>query len=196
MDEHAMQQYLDQVPVEIREAIMELDTPPKWAVYIALTVDGDKYFNQLKKEFKANPKTLTDILKSLVASGLVDRKVKQLVDAGDTNKNYYTTTKMGEKLLMNLYEVVLPPHDEKTPRHEKGGRSGIHDYKKNRDYSRWQSHPADYRVVRSEPVTLEEYAEADRVFAHLVAEKPVAMHPKKKPGKGSKEKRTRASLAA
>jgi DNA-binding HxlR family transcriptional regulator len=109
MDEHAMQHYLNQVPVEIREAVMELDTPQKWAIYIALTVDGYKYFNQLKKQFNANPKTLTDVLKSLVASGLVDRKVKQLVDAGDTNKNYYTTTKLGEKLLMNLYEVVLPP---------------------------------------------------------------------------------------
>jgi DNA-binding HxlR family transcriptional regulator len=109
MDEHAVQHYLNQVPVEIREAIMELDTPCKWAIYIALTVEGDKYFNQLKKQFNANPKTLTDILKSLVASGLVDRRVKQLVDAGDTNKNYYTTTKLGEKLLMNLYEVVLPP---------------------------------------------------------------------------------------
>jgi DNA-binding HxlR family transcriptional regulator len=109
MDEHTVQQYLDQVPVEIREAVMELDTPYKWAIYIALTVDGDKYFNQLKKEFKANPKTLTDSLKSLVASGLVDRKVKQLVEIGDTNKNYYTTTKLGEKLLANLYEVVLPP---------------------------------------------------------------------------------------
>jgi len=109
MDEQVVRHYLDQVPVEIREAVMELDTPYKWAVYISLTTDGDKYFNQLKKQFGANPKTLTDILKSLVASGLVDRKVKQLVDAGDTNKNYYTTTKLGEKLLMNLYEVVLPP---------------------------------------------------------------------------------------
>jgi len=109
MDEHTVQHYLDQVPVEIREAVMELDTPQKWAIYIALTVDGDKYFNQLKKQFNANPKTLTDVLKSLVASGLVDRNVKQLVDVGDTNKNYYTTTRLGEKLLMNLYEVVLPP---------------------------------------------------------------------------------------
>ncbi len=109
MDEQTVRYYLDQVPVEIREAVMELDTPQKWAIYIALTVDGDKYFNQLKKQFNANPKTLTDVLKSLVASGLVDRKVKQLVDVGDTNKNYYTTTKLGEKLLMNLYEVVLPP---------------------------------------------------------------------------------------
>jgi len=109
MDEQVVRQYLDKVPVEIREAIMELDTPYKWAIFIALTVDGDKYFNQLKKEFAANPKTLTDVLKSLVASGLVDRKVKQLVDAGDTNRNYYTSTKLGEKLLANLYEVVLPP---------------------------------------------------------------------------------------
>ncbi len=109
MDEQTVEHYLDQVPVEIREAIMELDTPQKWAIFIALTVDGDKYFNQLKKQFNANPKTLTDALKSLVGSGLIDRKVKQLVDVGDTNKNYYTTTKLGEKLLMNLCEVVLPP---------------------------------------------------------------------------------------
>ena len=111
MDEHAVRHYLDQVPVEIREAIMELNTPYKWAIYIALAVDGDKYFNQLKKEFGANPKTLTDALKALTAGGLIDRKVRQLADAGDANKVYYTTTKLGEKLLMNLHEVVLPPED-------------------------------------------------------------------------------------
>ena len=109
MDEHAIQHYLTQVPVEIREAVMGLDTPQRWAIYIALTVDGDKYFNQLKKQFDANPKTLNDALKLLIASGLIARKVKQLGDTGDTNKTYYTTTKLGEKLLMNLYEVVLPP---------------------------------------------------------------------------------------
>jgi DNA-binding HxlR family transcriptional regulator len=109
MDEHAVQHYLDQVPVEIREAVMELDTPHKWAIYIALTIDGDKYFNQLKKQFNANPKTINEVLKSLVTSGLIAKKVKQLGDIGDTNKTYYTTTKLGDKLLMNLYEVVLPP---------------------------------------------------------------------------------------
>ena len=109
MDEHVLQYYLHQVPAEIREAVMELDTHQKWAVYIALTVEGDKYFNELKKQFKANPKTLNDVLKSLVAGGLVDRKVKRLVDVGDTNRNYYSTTRLGEKLLMNLYETVLPP---------------------------------------------------------------------------------------
>ena len=109
MDEQKIQHYLDQVPVEIREAVMELDTPQKWAVYIALTVDGDKYFNQLRKQFNANPNTMNIILKSLVASGVVTKKVKQLGDIGDSNKTYYATTKLGEKLLNNLYEVVLPP---------------------------------------------------------------------------------------
>jgi DNA-binding HxlR family transcriptional regulator len=109
MDENAVQHFLGQVPVEIREAIMELDTPHKWAIYIALTVDGDKYFNQLKKQFDANPKTLNDALKSLVAGGLVARKVKQLVDIGDTYRTYYTSTLLGEKLLTGLYEVALPP---------------------------------------------------------------------------------------
>lgn len=111
MDEHAVRHYVELVPVEIREAIMELDTPYKWAVYIALATDGDKYFNQLKKEFSANPKTLTDVLKALTAGGLIDRKVRQLADAGDSNKVYYTITKLGEKLLVHLHEVVLPPED-------------------------------------------------------------------------------------
>jgi len=109
MDELAVQHYLDQVPVEIREAVMELDTPQKWAIYIALAVDGDKYFNQLKKQFKANPNTIDKALKSLVEGGLVAKKVKQLVDTGDTNKTYYSTTRLGEKLLGCLYDAALPP---------------------------------------------------------------------------------------
>lgn len=109
MDELKIQYYLDQIPVEIREAVMELDTPHKWAVYIALTIEGDKYFNEIKKQFDANPNTIDKIIKSLIASGVVVKKVKQLGDIGNSNKTYYTTTKLGEKLLRNLYEVVLPP---------------------------------------------------------------------------------------
>lgn len=109
MDEHAVQHYLDQVPVEIREAVMELDTPQKWAIYIAVTVEGEKFFNQLKKQFKANPNTIDKALKSLVAGGLVAKKVKQLADIGDTSKTYYTSTPLGEKLLAGLYDVALPP---------------------------------------------------------------------------------------
>jgi DNA-binding HxlR family transcriptional regulator len=109
MDEQVVRQYLDQVPAEIREAVMELDTPQKWAIYIALTVDGEKYFNELKKQFGANPNTIDKNLKSLVASGLVVKKVKQPGDIGNSNRTYYASTRLGEKLLAGLYEVVLPP---------------------------------------------------------------------------------------
>jgi DNA-binding HxlR family transcriptional regulator len=109
MDEQIVRQYLDQVPAEIREAVMELDTPQKWAIYIALTVDGEKYFNELKKQFGANPNTIDKNLKSLVAGGLVAKKVKHPGDIGNSTKTYYTSTRLGEKLLAGLYEVVLPP---------------------------------------------------------------------------------------
>jgi len=109
MDEQVVRHYLDQVPAEIREAVMELDTRQKWAIYIALTVDGQKYFNELKKQFGANPNTIDKNLKSLVASGLVAKKVKQPGDIGNTNKTYYASTRLGEKLLAGLYEVILPP---------------------------------------------------------------------------------------
>jgi DNA-binding HxlR family transcriptional regulator len=109
MDEEIIRKYLERVPAEIREAVMELDTPDKWAIYIALTLDGDKYFNQLKKEFKANPNTIDKNLKSLMAGGLIQRKVKELADVSDRNKNYYTSTLLGEKLLVHLSEVIAPP---------------------------------------------------------------------------------------
>jgi DNA-binding HxlR family transcriptional regulator len=92
-----------------REAVMELDIPQKWAIYIALAVDGEKYFNELKKLFGANPNTIDKNLKSLVASGLVVKKVKQPGDIGNSNKTYYASTRFGEKLLAGLYEVILPP---------------------------------------------------------------------------------------
>ena len=76
---------------------------------MTLSEEPDGNYSERKKQFKANPNTIDKALKSLVASGLVAKKVKQLADIGDTNKTYYTTTKLGDKLLTNLYEVVLPP---------------------------------------------------------------------------------------
>ena len=119
-----MQHYLDKVPAEIREAVMELDTPQKWAIYIALAVEGDKYFNQLKKQFGANPNTIDKALKSLVAGGLVAKKVKQLADVGDTNKTCYTTTKLGEKLLAGLSDVALPPPSSATRSRSRASHAG------------------------------------------------------------------------
>jgi DNA-binding HxlR family transcriptional regulator len=109
MDEEMTKKYLSRVPIEMREAIMELNSDKKWAVYIALTLEGKKYFNEIKMQFGANPNTIDTILKSLVAGGLVTKRVELLSDMGNRERSYYQTTKFGLKLMDALYEVVLPP---------------------------------------------------------------------------------------
>lgn len=109
MNEEIINEYLIRVPVEIRESIMELNNNNKWAVYIALTLEGKKYFNEIKNQFGANPNTIDTILKSLIAGGLVTRKVERLSDIGFKERSYYQTTKLGLKLMDALYEAILPP---------------------------------------------------------------------------------------
>lgn len=109
MDQTTVEAYLNRVPVEIRESVMELSTDAKWAVYIALTLDKEMYFNELKDTFGANPREMDRILKSLVDGGLIAKKVRRLEDIGDRRKVYYKSTNYGKKMLNVLCDVVLPP---------------------------------------------------------------------------------------
>lgn len=109
MDRTTVEAYLNRVPVEIRESVMELSTDARWAVYIALTLGKEMYFNELKDTFGANPSEMDRILKSLVDGGLIAKKVRRLEDIGDRRKVYYTSTDYGEKMLNALCDVVLPP---------------------------------------------------------------------------------------
>jgi|GEM_PF-772048 len=103
--------YLNRVPVEVRESVIELSTDAKWAVYIALTLDKEMYFNELKETFGANPREMDRILKSLVDSGLIAKKVRTLEDIGDRRRVYYRSTNYGKKMLDALCDVVLPPEN-------------------------------------------------------------------------------------
>jgi DNA-binding HxlR family transcriptional regulator len=109
MDRTTVEAYLSRVPVEIRESVMELSTDAKWAVYIALTLEEEMYFNELKDTFGANPREMDRILKSLVDGGLVAKKVRTLEDIGDRRKVYYRSTDYGKKVLSALCDVALPP---------------------------------------------------------------------------------------
>ncbi len=109
MDQTAMETYLNRVPVEVRKSVMELSTDAKWAVYIALTLDKEMYFNELKETFGANPREMDRILKSLIDGGLIAKKVRALEDIGDRRRVYYRSTNYGEKMLNALCDVVLPP---------------------------------------------------------------------------------------
>lgn len=109
MNKGRMDFYLEKVPIEIRDAVVELNNDQKWAVYLALTFNKEMYFNEIKKHFEANPNTMTPILKSLVASGLIAKKVKRLENIGDGGKVYYRVTNLGEKFLTAMYDTILPP---------------------------------------------------------------------------------------
>lgn len=100
--------YLGMVPLEVREAVSALSDDLRWAVYIALATEGEKYFTELKEEFGANPNTMTTALKALVGGGLVARQVRT-GDVGDRRKIYYALTPAGSRLFAALYDVALPP---------------------------------------------------------------------------------------
>lgn len=108
MDECMQKQYLERVPVEIRDAIQSISTDAVWAVFIAVTFEGESYFTELKDRFSANPREMDRILKKLVDGGLVARKVQKLEDIGDRRKVYYEATRFGRKLLYTLYDIALP----------------------------------------------------------------------------------------
>jgi len=99
--------YLGMVPLEVREAVSALSDDLRWAVYIALATEGEKYFTELKEEFGANPNTMTTALKGLVGGGLVVRQVRT-GDIGDRRKIYYALTPAGIRLFAALYDVALP----------------------------------------------------------------------------------------
>lgn len=109
MDRTVVEAHLNRVPVEVRESVMELSSDARWAVYIALALGEEMYFNELKDTFGANPSEMDRILKSLVDGGLIAKKVRRLEDVGDRRKVYYTATDYGKRMLNALCDVVLPP---------------------------------------------------------------------------------------
>jgi len=114
MDKEKIEEYLEKFPIEIRELVMALNTDQKWALFIALTLDKEMYFNEIKKVFKGNANTIDVNLKALVASGLIAKRVKIIADITNQEKTYYYATELGKDFLYNLSEIGLPNTSDKT----------------------------------------------------------------------------------
>lgn len=108
MEQAVVEKFPNEVPYEARAAVMELNSDLRWAVYIALVVEGGKYFREIKEEFKANPNTIGPVLKGLVGGGLVARKIAKLEDVVDKRKVSYEPTPLGLRLLRVLNDVAIP----------------------------------------------------------------------------------------
>ena len=108
MEQAVVEKYLSEVPYEARAAVMGLNNDLRWAVYTALVLGGRKYFNEIKSEFKANPNTIGPVLKDLVDSGLVARKIAKFEDFADKRKVFYEPTALGLRLFEVLDDVAIP----------------------------------------------------------------------------------------
>jgi DNA-binding HxlR family transcriptional regulator len=108
MDRKKIDEYLEKFPIEIREPIMALNNDQKWALFIALTLDKEMYFNEIKKLFNANANTIDTNLKVLVASGLIAKKAKKIADLKNQEKIYYHATEFGKSLIYTLCDIGMP----------------------------------------------------------------------------------------
>ncbi len=108
MEQVVIEKYLSEVPYEARAAVMGLNNDLRWAVYTALVLGGRKYFSEIKGEFKANPNTIGPVLKDLVDSGLVAKKIAKFEDFTDKRKVFYEPTCLGLRLFRVLDDVVIP----------------------------------------------------------------------------------------
>ncbi|MCK9343044.1 MAG: MarR family winged helix-turn-helix transcriptional regulator [Massilibacteroides sp.] len=108
MEQAVVEKYLSEVPYEARAAVMGLNNDLRWAVYVALVLGGRKYFSEIKGEFKANPNTIGPVLKDLVDSGLVAKKIAKFEDFADKRKVFYEPTGLGLRLFEVLSDVAIP----------------------------------------------------------------------------------------
>ena len=106
MNDEVITRYLDRIPSEIRDAVSELSSAQRWAVFISILKE-DRYFNELKRELGISAEQLDNILRRLIIGGLVYREMTSPAEIGDRKKIYYTVTPIGKNLVRGLLEGFL-----------------------------------------------------------------------------------------
>lgn len=109
MKHDVLERYLDLMPEEAVDSMLELANEQRWAVLLALIAKKRMYFNEIKDEFGAAPAQVDTALKHLVAGGFVARQVGDIGDIGDRGKTFYTPTPMGRAVTKALADAFLPP---------------------------------------------------------------------------------------
>ena len=114
-----------QFPQEIRDAVSELSSPQRWAVFLSI-LKKDWYFNELRRELGITAEQLDNILGRFVTCGLIFKEMESPAGIGNRKKSRYTVTPAGEKIVRCLLEGFLPessaPH-EREPYPAAGSRN-------------------------------------------------------------------------
>lgn len=109
LDRDAIERYLSEVPLEIRNAVKPLDNDKNWAIYIALLKHQQMRYKDIKEVFSATSSGDIDRhLKSLSAAGLIAKEARKIEELGDLEKSFYCPTVLGKSLVRALFKGVLP----------------------------------------------------------------------------------------
>lgn len=109
MKHDVIERYLNMMPEESVDSMIELAREQRWAFLLALITKKRMYFNEIKQEFGADPAQVDAILKHLVAGGFVARRVMDLNEMGDRRKTYYTPTPLAHAVVKAITDAFLPP---------------------------------------------------------------------------------------
>lgn len=108
MKTEAIEEYLSEIPFEIRNSLKPLSKDKAFAIYIAILKNDELKFNQVKDCFGASSSGEIDrYLKELSRAGLVKRISKNVDDIGIQEKAYYKSTNIGKKLIRGILEELL-----------------------------------------------------------------------------------------
>lgn len=108
MDPTVKDQYLEKIPIQIRDLVKNLDDDNTLAIYGALLEHDRLGFNKLKTLFHANSSQVNRALKSLLAGGLVFRRARNVMDTDENNRIYYEISELGQKFYDTMFDLVIP----------------------------------------------------------------------------------------
>lgn len=101
------QKYSQEIPQDITQIIAALDDPIRRAIIVLLDKNTEITFSDIKKELGLTKLTLNYHLKNLYAAGLTDHYFRH--ELGNQKYSYYAITKLGKRVLFNLFKAIVPP---------------------------------------------------------------------------------------
>lgn len=101
-----IEDYLKEIPEEIRHAIRGLASDYRAAIFIALYKHGELSFSELQKTLEIDKAKLNFHLGKLVDSALVQHYYKH--ELGNEKYSFYNATSFGQDFVENLSEFLRP----------------------------------------------------------------------------------------
>ena len=99
--------YSKEIPEDITQIIAALDDPIRRAIMVLLTKNTEITFSDIKRELGLPKLTLNYHLKNLYSAGLTDHYFRH--ELGNQKYSYYAITTLGKRVLLSLFEALVPP---------------------------------------------------------------------------------------